>query len=168
MMSSTSRENDLNRLRALMAMTVANGCAEEEELSAARMVARTIEHLDSSAEAAAADVEKPSAEPSWAARERESSEYQTLLEKTTLETMLKAALQELALGHIATVIPVRRLDRGQPFDRVPCANVLRPHFQSILRGAGGSRMARAILDGALEDLIQDGALPESLDIPRGR
>ncbi len=159
-MTADDRSRFLPRLRALMAMTVANGCAEEEELSAARMVAKLVEQMDGNpANAAATD-------PSWAARERDNPQYQALLEKSTLEGLLKAALQELALGHINTVSPANRNLRGQPVERVRTTELLVPYFTMMLGSAVSSRMARDMVDDTLEELIYDGLLPEILAIPR--
>ncbi|TAN61308.1 MAG: DUF2786 domain-containing protein [Magnetospirillum sp.] len=159
-MNADDRSRALARLRALMAMTTANGCTEEEELAAARMVAKLIEQIDGQPGAAG------STDPSWAARERDNPQYQALLEKNTLEGLLKAALQELALGHINTVSPARRNVRGQPVEHVRTTELLQPYFAMMLGSAGASRMARSIVDTALEELIYDGLLPDTLAIPR--
>ncbi len=98
-MNADDRAHSLARLRALMAMTTVNGCTEEEELAAARKVGKLIEQLDGQVG------QSGSTDPSWAARERDNPQYQALLEKNTLEGLLKAALQELALGHINTLSP---------------------------------------------------------------
>ncbi|MDO8607370.1 MAG: hypothetical protein Q7R40_12610 [Phaeospirillum sp.] len=159
-MTAGERSRALARLRALMAMTMANGCTEEEELAAARMVAKVIEQIDGQPGAAG------STDPSWAARERDNPQYQALLEKNTLEGLLKAALQELALGHINTVSPARRNLRGQPVEYVRTTELLQPYFNMMLGSAGASRMARSIVDTTLEELIYDGLLPDALAIPR--
>ncbi|MBX9635760.1 MAG: hypothetical protein K2X44_12325, partial [Magnetospirillum sp.] len=70
---------------------------------AARMIGKAIAQVDAMSGGAPAEPEKP--EPSWAQTERDSREYQILLEKNTAETLLKAAVQELALNHINTVSP---------------------------------------------------------------
>jgi hypothetical protein len=159
-MSGEGRNPSLARLRALMAMTTLNGCTEEEELSAARMVAKVIEQMDGQPGASG------TTDPSWAARERDNPQYQALLEKNTLEGLLKAALQELALGHINTVSPVRRNVRGMAVERVPTPDLLRPYFNMMLGSAGASRMAHGIVDDILAELIYDGLLPDILTIPR--
>ena len=150
----------LARLHALMAMTTANGCTEEEELAAARMVAKLIEQIDGQPPAAG------TTDPSWAARERDNPQYQALLEKNTLEGLLKAALQELALGHINTVSPAKRNIRGQAVEYIRTTDLLQPYFAMMLGSAGASRMARSFVDTALEELIYDGLLPDALAIPR--
>ena len=155
----------LARLRALMAMTMANGCTEEEELAAARMVAKLIEQVDGQAAVAGAAA-GTTTDPSWAARERDNPQYQALLEKNTMEGLLKAALQELALGHINTVSPANRNIRGQPVEYVRTTDLLQPYFNMMLGGAGASHMARSIVDTTLEELIYDGLLPDALAIPR--
>jgi hypothetical protein len=159
-MSIDDRAKGLARLRALMAMTTANGCTEEEELAAARMVARAVEQLDG------APAASPATDPSWAARERDNPQYQTLLEKNTLEGLLKAALQELALAHINTVSPPRRSLRGQPVEWVRTTELLLPYFNMMLGGAGGSRLARDMVEAIVEELILDGLLPDALAMPR--
>ncbi|RAU21793.1 hypothetical protein CU669_10825 [Paramagnetospirillum kuznetsovii] len=160
-MSADDRAHSLARLRALMAMTTVNGCTEEEELSAARKVAKLIEQLDGQ------PGQSVTTDPSWAARERDNPQYQALLEKTTQEGLLKAALQELALGHINTVSPLRRNTRGQAVEHVSTVELLRPYFNMMLGSAGASRLARGIVDDILAELIYDGLLPDVLAIPRG-
>lgn len=150
------------RLRALMARTVANGCTEDEELAAARMVGKVAAQLDGSAPP------EPEPEPvPWAQSERSSAEYQTILEKTTAETLLKAAVQELALNHINTVSPPRRRLSGEPTERVGIHDLLEPHLGMMLSTAG-TRMGRQILRQIIDELIYDGALPAFLDLPIGR
>jgi hypothetical protein len=159
-MSIDDRAKGLARLRALMAMTTVNGCTEEEELAAARMVARAVEQLDG------APAASPATDPSWAARERDNPQYQLLLEKNTLEGLLKATLQELALAHINTVSPPRRNLRGQPVEWVRTTELLLPYFNMMLGGAGGSRLARDMVEAIVEELILDGLLPDALAMPR--
>lgn len=159
-MSTDDRAKSLARLRAMMAMTTANGCTEEEELAAARMVAKVVEQIDGSpAPGARGDV-------SWAARERDNPQYQLMLEKNTLEGLLKAALQELALAHINTISPAKRELRGRPVQWVRSAEVLLPYFNMMLGGAGASRLARDIVEGIVEELMLDGLLPDALALPR--
>jgi len=158
--TAETRERALARLRALMSMTTANGCTEEEELAAARMVAKLIEQIDGQPAAAG------STDSSWASRERDNPQYQALLEKNTLEGLLKAALQELALGHINTVSPAKRNIRGQAAEYVRTTDLLQPYFAMMLGSAGASRMARSMIDTTLEELIYDGLLPDMLAIPR--
>lgn len=150
------------RLRALMARTVANGCTEDEELAAARMVGKVAAQLDGSA--------PPEPEPPkvpWAQSERASAEYQTILEKTTAETLLKAAVQELALNHINTVSPPRRRVAGEPTERIPIHDLLDPHLGMMLSTAG-TRMGRQILRQVIDELVYEGSLPAYLDLPIGR
>lgn len=157
---SDDRAKSLARLRALMAMTTVNGCTEEEELAAARMVGRLVEQLDGNPAMAARN------DASWAARERDNPQYQVLLEKNTLEGLLKAALQELALAHINTVSPAKRDLRGRPVQWVRTTEVLLPYFTMMLGGAGASRLARDMVDGIVEELTLDGLLPDALALPR--
>jgi hypothetical protein len=160
-MSTDDRTRTLARLRALMAMTVINGCTADEEISAARMIAKLMEQMDGN------PVNSAATDPSWAARERDNPQYQLLLEKNTLEGLLKATLQELALAHINTVSPAKRNLRGQPVEWVRTTELLLPYFNMMLGGAGGSRLARGIVEGILEELILDGLLPDALAMPRG-
>lgn len=156
------RERLLARLRALMARTIANGCTEDEELAAARMVGKVSAQLDGMAPPpAAAPV------PAWAQAERTSAEYQTLLEKNTAEALLKAAVQELALNHINTVSPPRRKVAGERTERVDIHELLEPQLGMMLATAG-TRMGRQILRGIIDDLVYDGALPRFLDVPLER
>lgn len=153
----------LARLRALMARTVSNGATEDEELVAARMVAKTIRQLDG----LPIEPEPPppvAAPPSWARAERESQEYKQLLEKNTTESLLRAAVQELALNHINTVSPPRRRLDGGPVERVGTRELLEPHLAMVL-APGASNLSRSIIRHALDELIYEGALPQWLDIP---
>ncbi|MBC7906438.1 MAG: hypothetical protein H7Y60_06780 [Rhodospirillaceae bacterium] len=147
-----------------MARTVANGCTEDEELVAARMVGKAIAQVDAMGGGAPPEPEK--AEPSWAQTERDSREYQTLLEKNTAETLLKAAVQELALNHINTVAPPRKRDPGEPTQRVDIHELLEPHLGMML-AVGGTRMGRQILRRMVDELVYDGDLPRFLDMKLG-
>lgn len=159
-MSAEDRSAAIARLRAMMSMTTLNGCTEDEELAAARKVGKLIEQIDGQ------PGQSGTTDPSWAARERDNPQYQLLLEKNTLEGLLKAALQELALGHINTVSPARRDLRGQAVERVPTPDLLRPYFTMMLGSAGASRLARGIVEDIIDELIYDGLLPDILAIPR--
>lgn len=161
--NATVRDRLVMRLRALMARTVANGCTGDEELVAARMVGKAIAQVD--AMSGGAPPEAP--EPSWAQAERESREYQTLLEKNTTESLLKAAVQELALNHINTVSPASKRNTGEPTERVDIHELLEPHLGMML-AVGGTRMGRQILRRMVDELIYDGALPRFLEMKRER
>jgi hypothetical protein len=154
------RERLLMRLRALMSRTVANGCTEDEELVAARMVSKVIAQVDGTA-----PPEPVAPAPVWA--ERASPEYQTLLEKNTAEALLKAAVQELALNHINTVSPPRRRIDGERTERVDILELLEPLFGMMLVTAG-TRMGRQILRTIIDELVYEGALPRYLDLPIAR
>lgn len=158
-MSDAERLRLQAKMRGLMSKTVVNGCTEEEELAAARMVGRLVEQLDGLPDGS------PSAQASWAANERASPQYQTLLEKNTLEGLLKSTVQELAIEHINTVSPPKRDLRGLPVERVRTVELVEPYLAMML-GVGGARMAREILGRLIEELIIDGMLPEGLNIPR--
>ncbi|MCR6629735.1 MAG: hypothetical protein NVV74_06605 [Magnetospirillum sp.] len=156
------RERLLVRLRALMARTVANGCTEEEELAAARLVGKVVAQVDGTA-----PPEPAEAPPPWAQAERKSSEYQAVLEKNTAEALLKAAVQELALNHINTVSPPRRRVAGERCERVDIHELLEPHLGMMLPTAA-TRMGRQILRHIIDELVYEGALPRFLDLPIGR
>lgn len=156
------RERLLHRLRALMARTVANGASPDEELVAARMTAKVIAQLDGNAPPVP---ETPP--PNWAQAERDSREYQQLLEKSTTETLLKTAVQELALEQINRVAPPRRRHPGEYLERVAIHDLLDAHLGMAL-SVGANRLARDILGRAIDELVYEGQLPAYLDIPAGR
>lgn len=154
------------RLRALMARTVANGATEDEELVAARMVGKMVGQLDGAPVKSEPPPPPPEEKPSWARAERDSQEYKQLLEKNTTESLLRAAVRELALNHINTVSPPRRILAGVPCERVAARDLLEPHLAMVL-APGGSNLSRALIRQALDELIYEGALPPYLDIPIG-
>lgn len=157
------RDRLLARLRALMARTVANGATPDEELAAARMVGKMMAQIDATGGIVPPSSDQP--DPlSWAQNERNDPEYKQLLEKNTCEGLLKAAVQELALNHINTVSPPRRLLEGGPCERVSTRALLDPHLTMML-APGATQLARQLLRQAVEELIYDGALPPWLDIP---
>lgn len=165
-MNAEVRARVLARLRALMARTVANGATADEELVAARMVGRLMVQVD------AMDGTPPLPDPpprpapaaSWAQAELDSREYKQLLERSTLEGLFKAAVQELALNHINTVSPPRRRHDGGAVERVDTRALLLPHLGMML-APGATQLARDLLRQTVEELIYDGALPPWLDIP---
>ena len=161
-MTEAVRERLLIRLRALMARTVANGCTPDEEMAAARMVGKVAAQLDGGAP----PEPEPPAKP-WAQAERASPEYQNILEKNTAETLLKAAVQELALNHINTVSPPRRRLGSEPIERVEIHALLEPHLGMMLSTAS-TRMGRQILRQIVDELVYEGSLPPWLDLPIGR
>jgi hypothetical protein len=161
-MSPEDRQRLTHRLRALMVRTVSNGCTEEEELAAARLVARTIQQLD---DAAAPVAHQPQAAEALRA-ERESPEYRALLEKTAIEGLLKAAIQELALMHINRMAPPDRKVRGQDVEWIRVREMLAAHLGMML-GANQSRLSAEALARTVEELIEDGQLPARLPIPVG-
>jgi len=163
--NATVRERMLGRLRALMARTVANGCTPDEELVAARMVAKAVAQVDSLGGGPAAQPEKPA--PIWAKEERDSAEYQALLEKNTAEAMLKAAVLELSIAHINLVSPPRKRVPGELIERVDIHELLEPHLGMTL-AVGATRMGRQLLRRSIDELVYDGALPRFLDLPLGR
>jgi hypothetical protein len=160
------RDRLLHRLRSLMSRTVANGATAEEELVAARMAGRVMTQLDSMA--GIAPLAAPaSPDPSWVRTERDSREYQQLLEKNTTEALLKAAVQELALEHVNRVAPSRKRLPGEVVERVGILPLLEPYLGMVL-SAGQTRQGRDILRRTIEELVYDGALPPHLDIPASR
>lgn len=159
-MTADHRERQIAKLRALMAKTVANGATEQEELAAARMVAKLVGRVAPEPEP------EPQPGPSWAGAERQDPGFQALLEKNTLESLFRAAVQELALNHINTVSPPSRARSGEPVEWVRARDLLEPHLAMMLAGAG-SAMGRTLLRRAIDELIYDGLLPERLAIPLG-
>lgn len=157
------RDRLLHRLRALMARTVANGASPDEELVAARMVAKSIAQLDGTAPPPT----EAAPPPNWAQAERDSREYQQLLEKNTTETLLKNAVQEMALEQINRVAPPRRRQPGEYLERVGIHDLLDAHLGMAL-SVGGNRLARDILARTIDELVYDGQLPSHMDIPAGR
>ncbi len=157
-MTADEREHALTRLRAMMAHTVANGCTPNEELAAARQIGRLIVQIDG------ADL--PPDTPYSLGDERQSPDYQIQLEKSTLEGLFKSAVQELSLGHINTLSPPRQLPPGQKVEWVGVADMLQGHLSMAL-GISGSRLGRELLAVAIEELIQDGMLPDRLAVPVG-
>lgn len=164
--NASVRERVLHRLRALMARTVANGATDQEELVAARMIGKLIVQVDSLDGTVIPEPEPERKPPSWAQAERESREYQQLLEKNTTEGLFKLAVQELAMEHINRVSPPRKRQPGEAIERIGIHDLLEPYLGMML-ATGGSRLAREILRRALDELVYDGALPASLDIPVG-
>ncbi|CAA7624464.1 hypothetical protein [Magnetospirillum sp. UT-4] len=157
------RERLLHRLRALMARTVANGATPEEELSAARMAAKVSAQIDTMDGVA---VERGSG-PEWARAERESESYQRALERNTAETLLKAAVQELALEHVNRVAPPRKRLPGEVVERVGIHDLLEPYLGMML-AANSSRVGRALLRQTIDELVYEGALPPWMDVPAQR
>lgn len=161
------RDRVLHRLRALMARSVANGATEQEELVAARMVGKLVGQVDQLDGTQIAPREPELKPPNWAQAERDSREYQQVLEKTTIEGLFRTAVQELALEHINRVAPPRRRQPGEQIERVGIHDLLEPYLGMVL-AANGSRLAREFLVHAIDELVYDGALPSFLDIPVGK
>lgn len=153
------RHRLLHRLRAVMARTVANGATDEEEMAAARMAGRIAAELDG----------QPMPAPAAPAirRERESPEFQRLLEQTITESLLKTAVQELALEQINRIAPPRRRQPGEALERVGIHPLLDGHLGMTL-GVGANQAARVIVGRLVDELVQDGQLPAFLDIPASR
>ena len=157
-MTIADRPRLIQRLRALMARTVANGCTEEEELAAARLVARSMAQLD------AAHSPQPQAAETLRA-ERESPDYKILLEKNAVEGLLKSAIQEMALNHINTMSSPSREIQGTPVEWISIPEILNAHLGMML-GANHSHLSQSIIADTITELIQDGQLPARLGIPR--
>jgi len=157
-MTEDARTRQITRLRALMSRTVANGCTEDEELAAARLVGRVVEAIEGAP--------APPSQAEAARAERQSPEYRMLLEKNTLEGLLKAAVQELSLNHINAVAPPRPKVAGQPVQWFRVPEILEAHLAMVL-GVGSARMSREIIGRTIEELVQDGQLPARLAIPIG-
>ncbi len=172
-MTFDEKHRALQRLHALMAHTVANGCTDDEELSAARMAGRLADEimgsptpgfgasgensLDSLAQSRPADRLKA---------ERESADYKAALEKSTMEGLLKTAIQELSMGHINTLAPPGRRVEGN-VQWLDMRHILNSHLAMVL-GIASTRLARDILADTIEELVQDGMLPERLAVPSER
>ncbi len=166
-MISDEKHRALQRLHALMAHTVANGCTADEELSAARMAGRLADEIVGSS---VADTSLDSIEPLRPAdslrAERESADYKAALEKSTVEGLLKSAVQELSMAHINTVSPPgRRMDGAVQW--LDVRHLLNSHLSMVL-GVSNTRMSRQVLADTIEELVQDGMLPERLAIPSER
>ncbi|WP_173976196.1 hypothetical protein [Magnetospirillum sp. LM-5] len=159
------RDRLLHRLRSLMARSVANGATPEEELVAARMAGKVMAQLDAMAGIAPLPEAKTVAVEIRA--ERDSREYQQLLEKNTTESLFKAAIQELALEHVNRVAPPRKRLPGEQMERVGIVPLLEPYLAMVL-AAGSNRLGLDILRRTIEELVYDGQLPPYLDIPASR
>lgn len=179
-MTSDDRIRALTRLHALMAHTVANGCTEEEELSAARMAGRLAEEILAASGGAAEGGEafspydlsgggatlRPS-ERVVAERlraERESADYRAALIRSTMEGLLKSAVQELAMSHLNTVSPPAKRGENRRVQMVNVRVMLLDHLSMAL-GVSNARMSRDILADTIEELILDGMLPDRLPVP---
>ena len=158
-MTSEERNRALQRLHSLMSHTVVNGCTIDEEISAARMAGRLADELLGAQSAAASE----SMDPAERLRaERESAEYKAALERSTLEGLLKSAIQELGMAHINTLAPPgRRMDGNSQW--LDVRQLLVSHLSMVL-GVGTARQARKVLADTLEELIQDGMLPDRLAV----
>ncbi len=144
-------------LRAAMARTVANGCTADEELAAARAIARLIVRLDS-----APSPSTPAQGSNWAEAERTDPAYQTALARSMAETMLKSAILELSLSHLHTLSPPgRRMDRSQ---RVGIHHLLDGHLGMMLP-PGNTQAGRRLIAEIVDELVEDGALPLFLAMP---
>jgi hypothetical protein len=98
--------------------------------------------------------------------ERESADYKAALEKSTMEGLLKTAIQELSMSHINTVAPPTRRVEGN-VQWLDVRHLLNSHLAMAL-GVANTRMARQILADTIEELVQDGMLPERLAVPSER
>lgn len=168
------------RLHALMAHTVANGCTEDEELSAARMAGRLAEDIQAATgkSAEAGEVSSPyelggdvsALRPSERVAadrlraERESADYKAALLRSTMEGLLKGAVQELAMSHLNTVSPPAKRGENRRVQMVDVRSILLNHLSMAL-GVSNTRMSRDILADTIEELILDGMLPARLPIP---
>lgn len=180
-MTSDDRIRAMTRLHALMAHTVANGCTEDEELAAAGMAGRLAQEI-----AALSGGGGPSSGPNSGSpyalggedylrpadrvaaehvrAERESAEYKAALAKSTMEGLLKSAVQELAMAHLNTVSPPGKRGEHRRTQMIDARTILLNHLSMAL-GVASARMSRDILADTIEELIQDGMLPDRLAIP---
>ena len=151
-----------------MARTVANGATDQEELVSARMVGKVIAQIDAmGGDGPPPEQPAPRVDAGQIKAERDSREYQQLLEKNTVEGLLKAAVQELALEHVNRVAPPRKKLPGEVVERIGIVHLLSPYLTMVL-SAGGSRLSQEILNRTIEELVYDGQLPPYLDIPASR
>jgi len=166
-MISDEKHRALQRLHALMAHTVANGCTADEEISAARMAGRLADEIMGSSIAnTSLDSFEPLRPADSLRAERESADYKAALEKSTVEGLLKSAVQELSMTHINTVSPPgRRLDGSVQW--LDVRHLLNSHLSMVL-GVSNTRMSRQVLADTIEELVQDGMLPERLAIASER
>ena len=151
------RQRAFVRLHALMAHTVANGCTDEEEVSAARMAGRLADDI---LKMSGDNVGEPSA--SQVRVERQSGGYQAALEKTMVEGLLKSAIQEMALSHINQLAPPGRSSGGQT-QWLDIRSLLGGHLSMVL-GVANSSVGRKVLADIVEELVQDGMLPDRLAV----
>lgn len=181
-MTSDDRIRAMTRLHALMAHTMANGCTEDEELAAAGMAGRLAQEI---AALPGSDPESPSRSPSGSnyelggqdylrpadrvaadhvRAERESADYKAALAKSTMEGLLKSAVQELAMAHLNTVSPPGKRGEHRRTEMIDARTILLNHLSMAL-GVASARMSREVLADTIEELIQDGMLPDRLAIP---
>ena len=152
-----ARRRALQRLHALMAHTVANGCTDDEEVSAARMAGRLADDImkmtnDADGEPSASQVRA----------ERQSGGYQAALEKTMVEGLLKSAVQEMALSHINQLAPPGRSPGGHA-QWLDMRALVGGHLGMVL-GVANSPLGRKVLADIVEELVQDGMLPDRLAV----
>jgi hypothetical protein len=162
-MISDEKHRALQRLHALMAHTVANGCTADEELSAARMAGRLAEEIMGGASIGLDMSYEPLRPEDRLKAERESPDYQAALENSTVEGLLKSAIQEMSMSHINTLSPPgRRLD-GRQTQWLDVRQLLNAHLSMVLQ-VSNTRLARQILADTIEELVQDGMLPDRLAV----
>ena len=171
-MISDEKFRALQRLHALMSHTVVNGCTVDEELSAARMAGRLAEEILGNEASAKSTSSSPSSaslslDPADRVRaERESPDYKAALERSTMEGLLKSAIQELSMSHINTLAPPGRRVDGPPM-WLDVRQMLDGHLSMVL-GVANTRMARKVLADTIEELVQDGMLPDRLAVASER
>jgi len=157
-MTPEDRTKAFARLHALMAHTVANGCTEDEEIAAARMAGRLAAELQPSEAPAETNVAQS------LKAERSSADYQAALERNILEGLLKNAIQELAMAHINTISPPGRRLTASESQVLDARSLLNGHLSMALSVSNGNA-ARQILADTIEELIQDGMLPNRISVP---
>lgn len=148
----SDRNRVIAKVRGLMAMTVANGCTEQEELAAARMVGKLLAQIGESADTAPASHRRSVIE------ERLDS---VLLEKAMTESVLKSAVMELAVTYINVVSPPAA--QGGRWQTVAAQPVLESYLFPML-GVAGSRLGAQVVRLLLADLIADGQLPDTMAV----
>ena len=80
-----------------------------------------------------------------------------------MEGLLKSAIQELSLEHINAVSPPGRRIENSTHVWVDARHFINSHLSMVL-GVSKTRLAQQILADTIEELVQDGMLPERLAV----
>ena len=165
-MNPDEKNRSVQRLHALMSHTMVNGCTLDEELSAARMAGRLADEIAQASlqgNSMALPLDSVGLDSAGQVRaERESPDYKAALEKSTMEGLLKSAIQEMSMSHINTLAPPGRRS-GSTKQWLDIRQLLNAHLSMVL-GVSHTRMAKQVLADTIEELIQDGMLPDRLAV----